>query len=65
MLTGDLPDDEFQFHATAIYATGGMILSGDDLTKLPPARLAMLQEAAAADRRGGASSTTITLRVGT
>ena len=37
-----LPDDEFQFHATAIYASGGMVLSGDDLTAIPPARLAML-----------------------
>jgi len=42
VLTGDLPDDEFQFHATAIYASGGMVLSGDDLTAIPPARLAML-----------------------
>ena len=28
-----------------------MVLSGDDLTTLPPARAAMLQETAAADRR--------------
>lgn len=44
VLTGDLRDNEFQFHATAIYATGGMILSGDDLTKISPARLAMLKK---------------------
>jgi alpha-galactosidase len=44
VLTGDLPDEEFQFHATAIYASGGMVLSGDDLTAIPPARLAMLQK---------------------
>ena len=37
-------EDEYQFHATAIYASGGMILSGDDLTKIPPARLAMLRK---------------------
>jgi alpha-galactosidase len=42
VLSGDLTDDEFQFHATAIYASGGMVLSGDDLTALPPARMAML-----------------------
>ena len=34
VLTGDLPEEEFRFHATAIYATGGMILSGDDLTTI-------------------------------
>jgi alpha-galactosidase len=44
VLTGDLSDDEFQLHATVIYASGGMILSGDDLTKIPPKRLAMLKK---------------------
>jgi alpha-galactosidase len=44
VLTGPLSDDEFQLHATVIYASGGLILSGDDLTKLPPARLAMLKK---------------------
>ncbi len=44
VLTGDLPEDEFRFHATAIYATGGMILSGDDLTKISAQRLAMLRK---------------------
>jgi len=43
-LTGELPAAEFQFHATAIYASGGMVLSGDDLTKMPPDRLAMLRK---------------------
>lgn len=43
-LSGDLPENEFVFHATAIYATGGMLLSGDDLTTLPEARLAMLKK---------------------
>lgn len=28
----------------AYYASGGMVLSGDDLTKLPPARAAMLKK---------------------
>lgn len=45
VLTGtDLTDDEFRFHATAIYATGGMMLSGDDLTTIAPERLAMLRK---------------------
>jgi alpha-galactosidase len=43
VLTGDLSEDEFRFHATAIYASGGMILSGDDLTKISTQRLAMLK----------------------
>jgi alpha-galactosidase len=42
--TGNLTDDEFQFHASAIFASGGLVLSGDDLTKMPPARLAMLKK---------------------
>jgi len=44
VLTGDLPEEEFSFHATAIYATGGMLLSGDDLTAISPARLALLRK---------------------
>ncbi len=44
VLTGDLTDDEFRFHATAIYATGGMVLSGDDLTTIPESRLALLKK---------------------
>ncbi|HEX5602759.1 MAG TPA: glycoside hydrolase family 36 protein [Pyrinomonadaceae bacterium] len=44
VLTGDLPDNEFQFHATAIYASGGMLLSGDDLTKISAEQLAMLRK---------------------
>ena len=44
VLTGDLPDNEFQFHATAIYASGGMILSGDDLTKMGEQKLATLRK---------------------
>ncbi len=42
-LTGDLPENEIVFHATTIYATGGMVLSGDDLTRIPDNRLAMLR----------------------
>jgi len=44
VLTGNLPEEEFRFHATATYATGGMVLSGDDLTKMPADRLAMLKK---------------------
>ena len=44
VLTGELPENEFVFHATAIYASGGMVLSGDDLTAMPPARMAMLKK---------------------
>jgi alpha-galactosidase len=44
VLSGDLPEEEYRFHATAVFASGGMILSGDDLTQLPPARLAMLRK---------------------
>lgn len=44
VLTGDLPANEFEFHATTIYATGGMLLSGDDLTKISAEKLAMLRK---------------------
>jgi alpha-galactosidase len=44
VLTGTLSDDEFRFHATAIYASGGMILSGDDLTTISAERLVMLRK---------------------
>jgi alpha-galactosidase len=44
VLTGNLPEEESRFHATAIYATGGMILSGDDLTSIDPARWDMLRK---------------------
>ena len=44
VLTGDLPESEFYFHATVIYATGGLVLAGDDLTKMPPERMAMLRK---------------------
>src|SRR5205823_13121797 len=44
VLAGELTDAECQFHATAIYASGGMVLSGDDLTAIPPTRAAMLRK---------------------
>ena len=44
VFTGDLSEDEFRFHATVIFATGGMLLSGDDLTKISADKLAMLRK---------------------
>ena len=44
VLTGDLPENEFIFHATTIFASGGMLLSGDDLTKISVERLATLRK---------------------
>lgn len=47
VLTGSQPDNEFLFHASLLYATSGMILSGDDLTKITPERRAILTRVAA------------------
>lgn len=44
VLTGDLSDEEFRFHASVIYASGGMVLSGDDLTTISAERMAMLRK---------------------
>ena len=44
LLTGELPENEFLFHVTLIYATGGMLLAGDDLTRLSPSHLALLRK---------------------
>lgn len=44
LLSGNLTEDEFRFHATAVYASGGLILSGDDLTKLTAERMAWLKK---------------------
>lgn len=37
-------ENEFLFHATSIYAAGGLILSGDDLTKISPAHFEILKK---------------------
>jgi alpha-galactosidase len=42
--TPALGDNEFSFHLAAIYASGGLLLSGDDLPHLPEARVAMLRK---------------------
>lgn len=44
VLAGDLPLNEFLFHATACYASGGMALSGDDLSRMPADRMAILEK---------------------
>ncbi len=36
--------EEYRFHATPIMASGGLVLSGDDLSTLPADRLAMLKK---------------------
>jgi alpha-galactosidase len=43
-LSGSMPAEEYRFHASAIVAAGGMVLSGDDLSTLPADRLAMLKK---------------------
>ena len=43
-LSGNLPENEYRFHATAVLASGGLVLSGDDLGTLPPARMEMLKK---------------------
>jgi alpha-galactosidase len=44
LLTGDLPSNEFMYHASLLFATGGLVLSGDDLTTITPERLAILKK---------------------
>jgi alpha-galactosidase len=39
-----MPIEEYRFHASAIMASGGLVLSGDDLSTLPADRLAMLKK---------------------
>ncbi|HLK63913.1 MAG TPA: glycoside hydrolase family 36 protein [Bryobacteraceae bacterium] len=43
-LSGTMPAEEYRFHATAVLASGGLVLSGDDLSTLPPDRLATLKK---------------------
>jgi len=39
-----MPMEEYRFHASAIMASGGLVLSGDDLSTLPADRLEMLKK---------------------
>jgi alpha-galactosidase len=41
---GGLPENEVLFHAATVHATGGMLLSGDDLPKLAPGQVRVLRE---------------------
>lgn len=43
VLSGLLTPDEYMFHKSLLYATGGMILSGDDLTRLSPTQITVLR----------------------
>jgi alpha-galactosidase len=45
-LSGKLSADEYAFHQTVLYATGGMVLSGDDLTKLSSEQFKVLKQLA-------------------
>ncbi len=42
LLTGELPENEVLFHAIVLAASGGMLLSGDDLTAIDERQLDML-----------------------
>jgi len=39
-----LTDAEYTFHATVIFASGGLMLDGDDLPRITPGRRAMLEK---------------------
>src|SRR4029079_3788544 len=43
-LSGTMPPEEYRFHASAILASGGMVLSGDDLSTLEPDRRATFKK---------------------
>ena len=43
LLTGDLPESAFVYHATVVYATGGMVLGGDAMPSIPSDRLRYLR----------------------
>ncbi len=58
-----LPLNEVVFHATTVHATGGMLLSGDDLPTLTPEREAMLRKLLPPTKRA-ASFADETLTVG-
>ena len=44
LLTGNLPENEYLFHASAALASGGAILSGDNLPDIPEKRLNILRK---------------------
>jgi alpha-galactosidase len=54
LLSGRLSPQEYRFHQSLLYATGGMILSGDDLTQLSTAQRGVLRTMA---KRAGIAAT--------
>lgn len=42
--TGELQSNEVMFHATTVHASGGMMLSGDDMTRLSAEPMAVLRK---------------------
>ena len=44
LLSGNLPESEYLFHAAAALASGGAILSGDNLPDIPEVRLKILRK---------------------
>ncbi|MCW5978272.1 MAG: alpha-galactosidase [Bryobacteraceae bacterium] len=46
MVGGNMPDNELYFRWSAAYATGGLMLAGDDLAALPEQRLRILRKLA-------------------
>ena len=44
LLTGTLPENEFMYHASLLFSTGGLALSGDDLTTITKEHLAILKK---------------------
>ena len=38
LLTADVPEPRLAFHAATVFAAGGLVLSGDDLTRIDPDR---------------------------
>jgi alpha-galactosidase len=43
LLTGDLPEAWFVYHATVLLASGGMVLGGDAMARIPGHRLELLR----------------------
>jgi alpha-galactosidase len=44
LLTGNLPEPWFVYHATVLLATGGMVLGGDAMPAIPAHRLSLLRQ---------------------
>jgi alpha-galactosidase len=63
-MKGSLTEEELRFHATSAYASGGMILSGDDLVTLPATGFDMLQRLIRAPGTAAVFDDASTLEVG-